>query len=45
MLTTEEIKKIFDNILDEDIELLGFDPQLVHPKKFDYGNAPSTSNM
>ena len=32
ILTTEEIKKIFDNILDEDIELLGFDPQLVHPK-------------
>lgn len=32
ILTTEEIKKIFDNILDEDIELLGFDPELVHPK-------------
>lgn len=32
ILPTEEIKKIFDNILDEDIELLGFDPQLVHPK-------------
>ena len=32
ILTTEEIKKIFDNILDEDIELLGFDPKVVHPK-------------
>ena len=32
ILTTDEIKKIFDNIIDEDIELMGFDPELVHPK-------------
>lgn len=34
ILTTEEIKKSFDNIIDEDVELLGFDPKLTHPKNF-----------
>lgn len=34
LLSTEEIKKIFDNILDEDVELLGFDPHLCHPRNF-----------
>ena len=34
LITTEEIKKIFDNILDEDVELLGFNPELVHPRNF-----------
>lgn len=34
IMTVEEIKKIFDNILTEDIELLGFDPSLVHPRNF-----------
>jgi DNA-directed RNA polymerase beta' subunit len=34
MITTEEILKIFDNILDEDVRLLGLDPKLVHPRNF-----------
>jgi len=34
ILTTEEIKKVFDNISNEDVELLGFDPLLCHPKNF-----------
>lgn len=32
VLTTEEIFKIFDNILDEDVELIGLNPKLVHPR-------------
>ena len=31
-LTENEIKKIFENIPDEDISILGFDPKKVHPK-------------
>jgi DNA-directed RNA polymerase beta' subunit len=31
-LMDDEIKKIFDNVKDEDVELLGFDPKLMHPK-------------
>ena len=31
-ITDEEVKKIFDNISDDDIRLLGFNPSLVHPK-------------
>jgi len=34
VLTVEEIKKTFDNIIDEDMELLGFDPNMVHPKNY-----------
>ena len=34
VLTVEEIKKIFENISNSDVELLGFDPQLTHPKNF-----------
>ena len=34
ILTTDEIKKVFDNISNEDVELLGFDPSLCHPKNF-----------
>lgn len=34
MLTTREIQKIFDSILDEDIRLIGLDPKLVHPRNF-----------
>lgn len=34
IMTTEEILKIFDSVLDEDVELLGFDPNLVHPRNF-----------
>jgi len=34
VLTTEEIKKAFDSILDEDVKLLGFDPTLSHPRNF-----------
>ena len=34
ILSVNDIKKIFDNIEDEDIELLGFNPERVHPKNF-----------
>ena len=33
-LEVEEIKEIFDNISDEDVRLIGFDPNLVHPRNF-----------
>jgi DNA-directed RNA polymerase beta' subunit len=32
ILTTEEILKTFTNIPDSDIELMGFDPTIVHPR-------------
>ena len=31
-MTVEEIERIFENIIDSDMELLGFDPTLIHPK-------------
>lgn len=31
-LKEEDIKKIFDNVSDKDVELLGFNPKLLHPK-------------
>lgn len=34
VLTVEEIKKIFDNIPDEDVRLLGFNPERIHPRNF-----------
>jgi DNA-directed RNA polymerase beta' subunit len=34
VLTVVEIKKIFDNVTDSDIKLLGFDPKLVNPSNF-----------
>ena len=34
ILSVNDIKKIFDNIHDEDVELLGFNPKVVHPKNF-----------
>ena len=40
MLTTDEIKKIFDNILPEDVELLGFDPELAPPRNFIISTVP-----
>jgi DNA-directed RNA polymerase beta' subunit len=33
-VSTEEIKRVFDNISNEDVKLLGFDPKLTHPKNF-----------
>jgi len=33
-LTTDEILKLFDSIKDDDIKLLGFDPENVHPRNF-----------
>lgn len=33
-LSVDEIKKIFENIPNEDIELIGFDPKRTHPKNF-----------
>ena len=32
LMPTQEILKMFDNILDSDVELLGLDPSLVHPR-------------
>ncbi len=32
VLTTEEIMKTFTNVPDSDIELMGFDPKIVHPR-------------
>lgn len=32
LFTEDEIKKIFDNISEEDVKLLGFEPKCVHPK-------------
>lgn len=34
VLNTEEIKKMFDSIIVEDVELMGFDPLLTHPRNF-----------
>lgn len=34
VVSTEEIKRVFDNISNEDVKLLGFDPKLTHPKNF-----------
>ena len=33
-LTTDEIKKVFDNVTKEDVVTLGFDPELTHPRNF-----------
>ncbi len=32
IITDEMIQKIFDNISDDDVRLLGFDPKLMHPR-------------
>jgi len=32
VMTVDEIKKIFDNISDEDVKLCGFNPKNVHPR-------------
>lgn len=40
ILASEEIKKIFDNIPDEDVELLGFNPSLTHPRNFIISKLP-----
>ena len=34
ILTTEEIKKLFDSVTNEDVTTLGFDPELTHPRNF-----------
>lgn len=31
-LSSEDIKRVFDNVSDSDVELLGFDPKCIHPK-------------
>ena len=31
-LSVDEILKIFDNIVDDDVTLIGFDPALIHPR-------------
>jgi DNA-directed RNA polymerase beta' subunit len=32
IMEVDDVKKIFDNISDEDVEMLGFDPTRVHPR-------------
>lgn len=32
VLTDYDVKKIFDNVRDEDVELLGFNPKMTHPR-------------
>ena len=32
VLSSEEISKRFENVLDEEVELLGFDPKKIHPR-------------
>jgi DNA-directed RNA polymerase beta' subunit len=34
MVSTDEVKRVFDNISNDDVKLLGFDPKLTHPKNF-----------
>jgi DNA-directed RNA polymerase beta' subunit len=33
-MTTNEIYKILDNISDEDVKIMGFDPNLIHPRNY-----------
>jgi DNA-directed RNA polymerase beta' subunit len=39
-MTTNEIKQIFDNISDDDVRLIGFDPTLIHPRNLIISNLP-----
>lgn len=34
ILTVDEIKKVFENITDDDVGLMGINPELSHPKNF-----------
>jgi DNA-directed RNA polymerase beta' subunit len=34
IMTVEDIKKIFDDISNRDVEMLGFDPKRTHPRSF-----------
>ena len=34
ILSNDEIHKMFDSIIDTDVELMGFDPSLVHPRNY-----------
>jgi DNA-directed RNA polymerase beta' subunit len=34
IMTTDEIHKILDNVSDEDVRLMGFDPLLSHPRNY-----------
>ena len=40
IVSTEEIKRVFDNISTDDVKLLGFDPKLTHPRNFIITNLP-----
>jgi len=39
-ITVGEIKKIFENLSNEDVEIMGFDPSLIHPRNFVFTNFP-----
>lgn len=34
VLSATDIRRIFDRVRDEDVELMGFDPRMVHPRNF-----------
>ena len=40
LVSTEEIKRVFDNISNDDVKLIGFDPKLTHPRNFIITNFP-----
>lgn len=40
LITVEEVAKRFDNLTDEDVFLLGFNPELTHPKNYILRNFP-----
>ena len=34
IMTVEEIENIFNNVIDEDLELIGYDAKMIHPRNF-----------
>ena len=39
-LTTDEISKRFENITDDEVRLMGFDPEMMHPKNLVFWHLP-----
>lgn len=40
LMTVEDIRKILNGVIDEDVELLGFDPSQMHPRNLILTNLP-----
>ena len=38
ILSATDIRRIFDRVSDEDVKLMGFDPNMVHPRNFIMSN-------